>query len=227
MRIAKNVDMLEISGMGGKIYPTLIWDDDHLVLIDTGFPSQVDAIVRAMADAGFSAGRLTHIIITHHDMDHIGCVLDLLRHSPSALVLAHVEEAPYLDGRKTPVKLAAMLAQYDSLPDDRKAWCDNFRQGYANRIISVGQTLSDGDILPVCGGIEVIHTPGHTPGHICLYLRESGVLVCGDALNIEDGKLTGPNPQHTYNMEQGLASAVKAKRRPFKAVVAYHGGYLR
>ena len=103
MRIAKNVEMLELSGMGGTIYPTLTWDDTHLVLMDAGFPGQADAIVRAIAEAGFQAEQLTHIIITHHDMDHIGCVLDLFKLSPAALVLAHVEEAPYLDGRMVPI----------------------------------------------------------------------------------------------------------------------------
>ena len=73
----------------------------------------------------------------------------------------------------------------------------------------------------------MIHTPGHTPGHICLFLRESGVLIGGDALNIQNGELTGPNPQHTYDMELGLKSAEKVKRFPFKALVTYHGGYLK
>ena len=227
MRIAQNVEMLEIDGMGGAVYPTLAWDDKHLVLADAGFPGQADAIVQSITEAGFQAERLTHIIITHQDLDHIGCVLDMLKLSPSALVMAHEEEVPYLDGRKTPIKLAAMLERYDSLPDDRKAWCDNFKQGYASRKIPVSQTLSDGDILPICGGIEVIHTPGHTPGHICLFLRESGILVCGDALNIGDGKLVGPNPQHTYDMKLGKKSAEILKQYLFNAAVAYHGGYYR
>jgi glyoxylase-like metal-dependent hydrolase (beta-lactamase superfamily II) len=227
MRIANNVEMLEISGMGSVIYPVLIWDDDNLILIDTGFPGQKDAIVQAITDVGFLAERLSHIIITHQDLDHIGCVLDLLELSPCAQVLVHVNEAPYIDGRKTPIKLAAMLAQYDSLPEDRKVWCDNFKDGYANRKITANQALSDGDALPICGGIEVIHTPGHTPGHICLFLRESGILVCGDAMNIEGGKVIGPNPQHTYDMDLALRSAEKVKGFPFCAVVAYHGGFMK
>ena len=227
MRIADNVEMLEISGMGSVINLTLTWDSDSLVLMDTGFPGQTDAIVQSIAAAGFAAERITHIIITHQDMDHIGCVTDLMKLAPSAQVMAHVDEAPYIDGRKTPIKLAAMLENYDNLPDDRKAWCDRMKEGFANRKITATRTLSDGDVLPICGGIEVIHTPGHTPGHICLFLRESGVLVSGDAVNIEDGEPTGPNPQHTFDMERGLLSMEKAMNYPVKAMVAYHGGYLK
>jgi glyoxylase-like metal-dependent hydrolase (beta-lactamase superfamily II) len=150
-----------------------------------------------------------------------------LKIAPTAKVMAHADEAPYIDGRKTPIKLAALLENYDNLPDDRKAWCDRYKEGYANRKINITQTLSDGDILPICGGIEVIHTPGHTPGHICLFLRESGILVSGDAINIKDGEPSEPNPQHTYNMELGLKSMEKAMKYPIKSMVAYHGGYLK
>ena len=123
MKIANNAAMLEVTGMG-SVNLTLTWDDDNLVLVDAGFPEQTDAIVQAIADAGFSAAQITHIIITHQDMDHIGCVVDLLKIARSAKVVAHTEETPYIDGSKTPIKLAAMLENYDSLPDDRKAWCD-------------------------------------------------------------------------------------------------------
>jgi glyoxylase-like metal-dependent hydrolase (beta-lactamase superfamily II) len=159
-------------------------------------------------------------------MDHIGCVNDLRKLAPESHVLIYEDEAPYLDGTRVPVKLAAMLKHYDNLPDDQKKWCDDFKEGYANRRISASQKLSDSDLLPICGGIEVIHTPGHTPGHMCLLLRESGVLVCGDALNIKDGELVGPNPLHSYDMELGLLSVEKVKNYPFRSVVAYHGGYF-
>ena len=225
MRIADNVEMLEISGMG-TIYPTIAWDADNLALIDAGFPGQSDAIVQAIAAAGFAAESLTHIIITHHDLDHIGCVTDLLKLSPSALVLAHEAEAPYLDGRKTPVKLAAMQERYDSLTDEHKALFDQMKVAYAGRITPVGQVLHDCDVLPICGGIEVIHTPGHTLGHICLFLRASGILLCGDALNVSDGELVGPHPQHTYDMGLAQKSAEKVIAYPYSAAVTYHGGYL-
>ena len=198
MKIANNAAMLEIQGMGSIINLTLTWGGDQLVLIDTGFPGQTDSIVQAIRDTGFSAGSITHIVLTHQDMDHVGCALDLLQLSPAAQVLANVDEAPYIDGRMTPIKLAAMLENYDALPAGQKEFCDRMKSGYANRKIHVTQTVRDGEVLPICGGIEVIHTPGHTPGHICLYLKESGILVGGDAVNIADGEIIGPNPQHTY-----------------------------
>ena len=227
MKIADNVEMLEISGTLGTVYLTLTWDSGSLVLVDTGFPGQTDAIVQAIGSAGFSAKNITHIILTHQDMDHVGCAKDLLKLSPNAQVMAHAEEAPYINGQKVPIKLAFMLERYDKLPVDQKAWCDKIKKEYPNFTIQVSHTLSDAEVLPVCGGIEVIHTPGHTPGHISLFLRESSILVTGDALNVTDGTLTGPNPQHTLDMELGLRSMEKAKKFPIKAVVSHHGGYLK
>ena len=227
MKIQNNIEVLEITGMGSTIFLTLIWDKENLVLIDTGFPGQTDAIAKAIDSAGFSASNITHIILTHHDIDHIGCTLDLLKLAPSAIVLAHLDEEPYIDGRKTPIKLAAILENYDSLPAEGKVWCDKLQEGFANRKVQVNQTLSDGEILPICGGIEVIHTPGHTPGHICLLLKESGVLVGGDAVNIADEMIAGPNPQHTYDLELGLQSFEKIKKYPLNAVISYHCGYLK
>ena len=42
--------------------------------------------------------------------------------------------------------------------------------------------MKDKDIFDWCGGLEVIETPGHMPGHISLYLKDSKTLICGDAL---------------------------------------------
>ncbi|MCL2351649.1 MAG: MBL fold metallo-hydrolase [Firmicutes bacterium] len=227
MRISSNAEMLEIKGANGAVYPTLAWDGNGLVLFDAGFPGMTGEIVRAVRDAGFSAENITCVILTHQDIDHVGCVKDILRLAPAALVMAHEDEAPYIDGRRTPVKLAAILDNYDSLPAGRREWADRMKPAFEACRVQVGKTLTDGEVLPLCGGIEVIHTPGHTPGHICLLLRESGVLVGGDAVNIADGVLTGPNPQHTYDAELGARSLEKVKKHDFTAVVSYHCGYLK
>jgi len=227
VRVAENVEMLELAAMGTAIYLTLAWDKENLVLFDTGLPGQAGDIVKGIAAAGFTAKGITHIILTHQDIDHVGCALDLLKLAPGAKVLAHADEAPYIDGRKTPVKLAAMLANYESLPVDAKAWCDKMRAGFANNKIHIDQTLADGEIINICGGFEVIHTPGHTPGHICLLLKESGILVGGDAVNIANGQLTGPNPQLAFDAGLAARSFDKIEKLGIRAVISYHCGYLQ
>jgi glyoxylase-like metal-dependent hydrolase (beta-lactamase superfamily II) len=50
--------------------------------------------------------------------------------------------------------------------------------------------IVDGDVIPVLGGLEVIHTPGHTPGSVCLYGRRDRVLFVGDALQCRRGRVS-------------------------------------
>jgi len=226
LKIADNVALLPVPWQSTVNF-VLTWDENNLVLIDAGFPGQTDAIVKAISDEGFDVTNLTYLIITHQDWDHIGCVMDLQKLVPDLKVLAHEEEAPYIDGRKTPIKLAARLAEYDTLSTEMRGRCDWQKDYYASNEITIHETLSDGEILPICGGIEVIHTPGHTPGHIVLHLQDSDILVCGDACNIKDGQLIGANPVHTFDVVQADASLTKIKSRNPSGIVAYHGGYLK
>ena len=227
MKITDNIAMLELAGPNGAIYPALVWDDNSLVLIDAGFPGQTNELVSAIAAEGFRAEDITHIILTHQDIDHIGCLPDILRLAPSVRVVAHVDEAPYIDGRATPIKLAALEAAYDSLSEEKKQFCDMLREGFANRRTAVNQTVEDGTVLPIAGGIEVVHTPGHTPGHVALFLRQERIMVAGDAANIANGRITGPNPQHTYEMAQGKESFNKLTAYYCRGVISYHCGFLR
>jgi glyoxylase-like metal-dependent hydrolase (beta-lactamase superfamily II) len=52
------------------------------------------------------------------------------------------------------------------------------------------QPIEDGDILPILGGLEVVHTPGHTPGSVCLYGRRDRVLFVGDTLQRRFGTVS-------------------------------------
>jgi len=227
MRIAKNVEMLEIITNMGTIYPTLVWDDNNLVLIDAGLPGQIELFKKAIEGAGFDVKNITAIILTHQDIDHIGCVTDLLELAPNAKVLAYKDEAPYIDGRETPIKLATMEANYANLPDDRKAWYEQLKRGFASCKIKINKELEDGEILPICGGIQVVYTPGHTPGHICLYLQEGKVMVVGDAAIIENGELIGSRPQITWDTKLAEESFEKIKNHEHDAIVTYHSGLYK
>ena len=46
------------------------------------------------------------------------------------------------------------------------------------------RALTDGELLPVAGGLRVVHTPGHSPGHISLLLESTRTLITGDALDL-------------------------------------------
>jgi len=224
MRIGKNIEMLEVKGSLMPVYPTLMWDTDNLVLADTGTPDMWSAICEQITKTGKRVENITALIFTHQDIDHIGCVKDVLAVAPNVKLYAHADEIPYINGQKEPQKIESMKKRFDLNTAEGKESFEQFRQGFVNRRVNIDVALNDGDVLDMCGGIEVIHTPGHTFGHICLLVKQEGVLIAGDGLNVADGKLTGANPMHTYDMEAANNSFKKLMKYDIKKVVCFHGG---
>lgn len=72
-------------------------------------------------------------------------------------------------------------------------------------------------------GLEVIATPGHTPGHICVIDHEAGVLVAGDAITSFDGGVQGPNPDFTDDLDLAHESARRLGLLTFDTLLAGHG----
>jgi glyoxylase-like metal-dependent hydrolase (beta-lactamase superfamily II) len=72
-------------------------------------------------------------------------------------------------------------------------------------------------------GLRVIATPGHTPGHVCVFDPAGSLLILGDAMNNMDNKLGGPNPQYTADMAQAHQSVKKLAKLTFQRAVFGHG----
>jgi len=228
MKLSKNTALLPINREGmGSLNLVLTWDEKHLVLIDAGLPDQIDEVSEAIRAEGFSPENLSHIIITHQDWDHIGCVSGLKKLAPALKVIAHEEEAPYLDGSRVPVKLAKRLEEYDTMTEEQRKGVDPWKNMYEKSPIKVDIKVTDGQELDICGGVKFFHVPGHTPGHIAAYLQESRIIVCGDAVNIAAGEIVDFNPIYINDMEMAAKSLEKIKGLDFDGIVAYHSGYLK
>lgn len=236
MQLAHGLTMLEITaammGRSTTIYPTLLWDEQEVVLVDTGFPGQLPLFREALEKAGFPLETLTKIIATHQDIDHIGGLPDLLQSAPRKLdVLATEADKPYIQGEQmlikvTPEAIARFVATLPAdLPEEQ-------RQALKHRMehppkAPVDTTLADGEGLPYGGGVLVIHTPGHTPGHLCLYHPESLTLIAGDALTVTGGELARPNPAVDFDRTLAGQSLTKLARYGIERVITYHGGLYR
>ena len=223
MKIANNVEMLEIEGERGVLYPVLIWDDDHLVLVDTALPGQTELLKEAISKAGFSLEKITNVIITHQDMDHIGSAKTLAE--LGAEILAHETETPYIQGDETSLRITDMEKHLNKLNDGEHAFYERMKKGAPYFYVHVDRLLNDNETLDICGGLRVLHTPGHTPGHISLFLEQSNIIVAGDAANINDGALTVADPMHTRDMAEAQISFEKLMNNKPQAMVCYHGGY--
>ncbi|MEW9698888.1 MBL fold metallo-hydrolase [Paenibacillus sp. SI8] len=196
--------LLEMNAGGNPFvaHASLLWDEHNCILVDAGLPGQLQVIRDALAAASIPFEKLTKVIITHQDMDHIGGLPELLSAGENRLdVLAHELAKPYLLGEIPLVKSGRIFPS-----------------------TQVDVTLKDGDVLPFAGGVQVIFTPGHSPDHVSLYHIESKTLISGDALTSRDGVLLGPEPKFTPDMETALESLRKLLNFDIETVITYHGG---
>ena len=221
MRIANSVYVLPIPRSPQEpesfLNLTLIMDEQNgNTLVDAGLPNQTEAISAALVEAGIGVGDLRRIIFTHQDLDHVGSGAALVRQS-DARVLAHPADAPYIEGSQRPLKPSPEMLE--QRPQMREV---------LERLEPVGidEYVEDGTRLDLAGGTRVISTPGHTPGHISLYVERSKVLIAGDALTAERGSLNGPNPSMTLEMRTAIQSLRRLADLEIDTIVCYHGGVV-
>ncbi len=132
-------------------------------------------------------------------------------------MLAHEVEAPFIDGSQQP--RFARPEVLERAPEFRPV-VESLQP------TPIDQTLTDGERLDLAGGMRVISTPGHTPGHLCLYLERSRTLIAGDALLAHRGRLHGPSPDFTMDLPTAHESVRKLAELNVGAIVCYHGGVV-
>ena len=149
----------------------LLEDDGSVTLVDCGWKSAPPRIVAGLAALGKSPRDVQRIIVTHAHPDHAGGMA-VIRAQTDGRVLAHADDAGFLErGATPPVDERATAGRlFNRLPI----------RGFA--ATPVAATVTDGELLDIAGGLRVVHTPGHTPGHVSLLHEASGALITGDAI---------------------------------------------
>lgn len=214
-------------GVKSKIYPTIIWDENSVVLIDAGLATSISEIKDSLETVGLPFERLNKIIVTHQDIDHIGGINNILDEKPDVEILAHEEDKPYIQGEKELIRLKSNSKdRINQLPEEEQQKVLEMFEGVP---VEVNITLTGGEELNECGGLIVIHTPGHTPGHICLYHKVTKTMIVGDAMNIVEGQLSGPNKHILSKEEQILAANSLKSFEDFdiENVICYHSGLFK
>jgi glyoxylase-like metal-dependent hydrolase (beta-lactamase superfamily II) len=215
----------EYNGHKQVITPILLQDECDMILIDCGYPNFMPLLEEAANRHNVTLDSITKLIVTHHDMDHIGSLADLKRAYPHIDIIAHELEAPYIQGAKKSLRLEQAEATFNALQDEAKPYAEQFiRFLQSIEPVAVDRTVSDGERLPWCGGIKIIHTPGHMPGHISLYLPASKTLIAADAVVIEEGKLAIANPQYTLDLDEAVRSVQRLLDYDIEQIICYHGG---
>lgn len=214
------------NGKDEVIYPTLIVQDEHLILVDTGYPDFLPLIEAQIIAQGYSPEQLTAIIITHVDVDHTGSLHAFTQKYPQLEVYASSIEKASIEGREKSERLLQAERMLETLPEEHRAFGLHFiKQNEDIMPVGVHHSLADGELI-LQGACKVLHTPGHTAGHISLYFPELDTVIAGDAAVLENGELKVANPQFCLDLPAAgqslhLLQALEAKR-----CLCYHGGTL-
>lgn len=226
-----NVHALEVrfnvEGNENVLCPVILECDHSVVLVDCGYPGFANLLETAAGVHGITLQQLTGVIITHHDIDHYGCLYELKELHPKLKVYCSAEDEPYIGGTAKSLRLQQAEDTYASLPDDQKAGAFHFQEMLRNvKAVPVDGTFKDGDEISFCSGVRIVSTPGHMPGHISLYIRENNTLIAGDAVVFENGKLGIANPDYTLDLKTAVASIRKLQRLQIDKIICYHGGVV-
>jgi glyoxylase-like metal-dependent hydrolase (beta-lactamase superfamily II) len=147
---------------------------DQLTLVDAGPPRRAERILDHLAALGRRPSDVTSILVTHCHTDHTGNLAALARET-GATVFAHAADAGIVrEGAPRPRGLPHTLTG--------RILVSLFRQPSLADAARVDREIDEGDEVPGDSGMRVLHTPGHTAGHLSfLWPVQGGVLFVGDA----------------------------------------------
>lgn len=207
------------------IYPVILQSESEMILVDCGYSNFLTLLEQAADKMNIDFSKLTKVIITHHDYDHMGSLAEIKRKYPSVQIIASAKDAPYIEGKEKSLRLKqaeeVQLTLTDEQQEAGKAF-QNILKDVEN--VPVDVIVKDGDYFPWCGGVEIVETPGHMLGHISIYLKKFKVLISRDALAINNGKLEIAALQFTLNMKEAKESVKKLLNYDIEKVICYHGG---
>jgi len=159
----------------GYVNAFLIVEKSGLTLIDTGLASGYKGIKKSFEEKGFKLSDIKNIIVTHSHMDHVGS-LNQLKEETGADIITHLATNELIKTGDTGLKNGTLK--------------NKILNGLLNGVlmlkkfeikpVKAEQLIYDGDVLPIAGGLQVIHAPGHTDGHIVLLMKKDKMLIAAD-----------------------------------------------
>ena len=205
MRVLDGVHQLKSPSPGTASWPTNVYviegGDGHIV-VDSGWDSQESlwALQEGMKAANLKLRDIKKVVITHVHPDHYG-LSSKIKQISGAQIAIHRIDAGFISLRygdfvdlleKTEALLRQNGVPQDELPQLKEASL------WMNKYVTAGSPdilLEDGDVVSNDSfEFEVLWTPGHSPGHICLYEKQRKFIITGDHVLYETTPHVGFNP---------------------------------
>jgi len=183
---------------------TILVRGKQAMLVDSGFGSDLPATEKWLREVGTAPSELGLVLNTHYHSDHVGGNFGLQQRY-NLPIAAHRWEASMVNSRNREVGSANYLDQP----------IEPYR---VDRLLNDGDEIDTGDVT-----LQIIHTPGHTSGHICLYEPSEGVLICGDVLQSNDVGWINIFREGAGALQQAMDSVSKLQQLPLRQIIPGHG----
>ncbi len=216
MKITDNVFLVP----GVIANPYILVDADGLTLIDSGMPRSNGKILAYVASLGKTPQDLKRILITHSDLDHVGSLAVLHKLTGARTYASRVEADAIAAGKAS----RQIKRRGFSMRRLMFALLGPFMK---SQPFQVDEILADGQVLPVLGGLLVVDTSGHTPGHISFYALASAVLFCGDLMVTDENGIHGSRPGLTWDDSKARQAEKKQSELGARIVCPGHGPVVK
>ncbi len=209
-------DTLYLLESGTFVNAYAIVRDSGVLIIDTATPGKADGIIRELGSINIKPSDIKAIVITHAHPDHAGSCAALTEKSSAGMYI-HKDDFDILLGKTQPPEPPYFLGKIAT-----------FISGHFFKFTSPRdpRPLDENSRIAGFEDLEIIHTPGHTPGSMSILDAKDDTLFCGDAINNRGNKLTGPNKFFTNDTEQAWRSIAKIGALPFKTLCPGHGMWI-
>jgi glyoxylase-like metal-dependent hydrolase (beta-lactamase superfamily II) len=212
--VKKIVEKAWLVPLGNVNSVLLEGDDGELVLVDAGFPDRENTIFDALSALGRRPEDLDHVVFTHAHPDHFGSAAAIVERTGAKTWMHPLDVpiaqsgGPFRPMTASPRPIQRVLFRLFFRPDERIA------------PVHIDHHIHDGETLPLAGGLKVIHTPGHSAGHVSLLWRDDRLLIAGD---VGSNLLGVTDPLGFEDQEQGRRSQRQLAALQFEAAAFGHG----
>jgi glyoxylase-like metal-dependent hydrolase (beta-lactamase superfamily II) len=188
--------------------------EEEITLIDIGLRGNSPQIIDFINQIGRSPQEISLIIFTHNHLDHMGGLAEMKQLTRARIA---IHKADIIGTENQPSFAEAIRTPPLELLSS------TLQSAISVKFNDVDIQLSGGEVLEPLGGLEVIHTPGHTPGSISLYSPHKKLVIVGDAIRNRKRTLYLPPKMASTDMVQAADSIKKIARLDFDILCSGHG----